>query len=133
MREIRLCLKDVITSKIKEKLLTGLTELQLDRVKFWHNGDVSAKQISEFMSIIDKYEFSETNISITKKAPNHEFAWFDILSEDVNKRLDCSNRFSYIYNGELDILNGLSNFEKVACFVEGNHPGKKIRYDKNKG
>lgn len=137
MNEIRFNLDDIINGELIEDILVSLrmthNKSPIKKVYFWHNG-IDAKSIDDFSNRFNKIFNNETKGLITKRSPAFSFVWFDVISEEVNKRLDCSNRFSYIYptKNPSQMLVGIHNFYQVYNYIETHPKSRRILYDKNK-
>jgi hypothetical protein len=137
MNEIRFNLDDIISGELIEDILVSLRMIHnkspIQKIYFWYNG-IDEKNVNEFQDRFNKiFEYS-TLISITKRTPAREFVWFDVISDEVNKRLDCINRFSYIYPmaKKSEMLLGIHKFYQMYNYIETHPKSRRILYDKNK-
>jgi len=133
MNQIRLYLDDILNARLDEDVLTTIynvsKKIPIKQVIFWHNGEEDQIQINHFEEMARDQIGEHIRISITKKTPAHEFAWFDIIREDLEHK--SQNRFSYVYSKDRvsSVVLGIHNFLKIATFIEGSK-GKKIYYKK---
>lgn len=137
MNEIRFNLDDIIQGELIEDILVSLRMVHnkspIKKVHFWHNG-ISLKDVNEFIERFNKiFEYS-TKVLVTSWTPARNFVWFDIISDEANKELDCFNRFSYIYPmaKKANMLIGIHNFYQVYNYIETHPKSRRILYDKNK-
>jgi hypothetical protein len=137
MNEIRFNLDDIISGELIEDVLVSLSMVQdktpIQKVHFWHNGIDQEKVLQFHQQFIKVLRFT-TKLVVTTRTPEFSFVWFDVLSDEVNKKLDCSNRFSYIYPmaKKSDMLLGIHNFYQVYNYIETHPKSRRILYDKNK-
>lgn len=133
MNQIRLYLDDILNAKLDECVLTEIhyvhEQLPIKQVIFWHNGLSDPLHRSHFEEMAQDQIGEDIRILVTEKTPSSEFAWFDVLRDDFEKK--SKNRFSYIYSKDRvkNVVLGIQDFLKVALFVE-NSRGKKIYYKK---
>lgn len=129
---IRLKLDDVIDSNlIMSLLLETIEKMPTKKVLFWHNGDISTNDIDEFFT---KWR-DETSVSLEIcEDPTFKCAWFDIISQKDNRKLNTSHRFKYIYSTKDDIMKGIFNYYHTANFIRApkKRPHKKRPHKKRK-
>ena len=137
MNEIRFNLDDIFSGELIEDILVSLRMIHnkspIQKVHFWHNG-IDEKNVNRFKARFEEFFNNTAKILITKRTPAVKFVWFDIISDEVNKRFDCSNRFSYIYPTEQksQMLLGIHNFYQIYNYIETHPKSRRILYDKNK-
>ena len=137
MNEIRFNLDDIINGELIEDILVSLRVIHnkspIIKIHFWYNG-IDDRSVDNFTNrFVEIFECSTTLI-MTKQTPEKNFVWFDVISDEVNKRLDCINRFSYIYPmaKKSEMLLGIHNFYQVYNYIETHPKSRRILYDKNK-
>ena len=110
MFELRMNLADVLKKEndIIEYLNMVYNRRPFNKVKFWYNGSLKQHLVDDFGDRCKNKLPKKLNIKITNRKPNHEFAWFDIMSDD-NKD-NSINRFSYRYKNQKDIISGIMFF-----------------------
>jgi hypothetical protein len=137
MNEIRFNLDDIISGELIEDILVSLrivhNKTPIQKIHFWHNG-TNEKTIKDFQDRFDIIFENSTKVFITKRTPANAFVWFDIISDEVNKTIDCSNRFSYIYpiTKKPDMLLGIHRFYEMYNYIETHPKSRRILYDKTK-
>lgn len=137
MNEIRFNLDDIIKGNLVEEVFVSLSmiynESPIQKLYFWHNG-LEKDKIIKFQNRFEEVFEPSIKFLITEKSPETMFVWFDIINEEINKKFDCSNRFSYIYpiNKKEKILSGILNFHHIYNYIETHPRNRRIIYDKNK-
>jgi len=132
MNEIRFDLEDIFNGNLVEDILYSINmmsdKIQFKEVKFWHNGGIADKQLDEFIEQSRKIISQGFPIRLSKKSPQIEYAWFDVISDAKAKGSKC--RFSYIYPAtkKAEMIRGLHNFSNVVTFIENAGQGKRIYY-----
>ena len=137
MNEIRFNLDDIIVGELIDDILVSLSMVHektpIQKVHFWHNG-IDQDTVREFHEQFTKVFGFTTTLVVTTRTPEFSFVWFDVLSDEVVKRIDCSNRFSYIYpmSKKSSMLLGIHNFYQVYNYIETHPKSRRILYDKHK-
>jgi len=138
MNEIRFNLDDIISGELIEDVLVSLrmvhNKTPIQKIHFWYTNGTTEENIKTFtVRFVEIFE-NTVKIFITERTPANAFVWFDIISDEVNKKLDCSNRFSYIYPiaKKSKMLLGIHTFYQMYNYIETHPKSRRILYDKNK-
>jgi len=132
MNEIRFDLEDIVSANLVDDILCSINmmseKISLKKVKFWYNGKFTDKQIGGFRVLFKKSIKSDIPFNITKKNPQSEFVWFDVISDIKSKGSQC--RFSYVYpsNKKSEMLNGIHNYFNIASYIEKANQGARVYY-----
>lgn len=132
MNEIRFDLEDIIKANLEEDVLYSINmladKLQFKEIKFWHNGGLDDKQLTEFIEKSKKIVTHNIPFRISDKIPQKEYIWFDVISDIKAK--GSKNRYSYVYpsNKKAELLRGIHNFSYVVSSIESLGQGNRVYY-----
>jgi hypothetical protein len=132
MNEIRFDLEDILEANLVEDVLHSINmmvdKVMFKEIKFWHNGGITDKQINVFVDRYNKIVKAECPLKISKRSPQIEYAWFDVISDA--KSNGSKSRFSYVYPkaNKSEIIRGLHNYSNIVSFLETAGQGKRVYY-----
>jgi len=138
MNEIRFNLDDIIKGELIEDVLVSLrmvhNKTPIQKIHFWHNNGTTMDNITLLTTRFNEIFENTVKVFISKRTPANTFVWFDVISDEVNKSINCSNRFSYIYpiTQKTTMLLGIESFYEMYNYIETHPKGRRIMYDKTK-
>ena len=129
MYDIRLRAKsasELLDDSFTVKLLDSIGDISTSRIIFWHNGDMSNKQIAEFQSKCNK-TLRRTAFDIRDSKPSDHWAWFHISDKKI-KRHESLCRYSANGSNKTLTVMAILNYKKMLTHIKTDN--RKYRYSK---
>jgi len=132
MNEIRFDLADIFNANLDDDIIFSINmmnkKMKIDRVIFWHNGEMDMKKAENFINVMTRSIPNTVRVVISKRSPQIEYVWFDVISD--KKAVGSKSRFSHIYpdSKKMEILAGIHNFFYVSTMIDQNNQAHRIYY-----
>lgn len=130
-KDIRMNIDDIIKfgiiKNVMELLKNAHDKVKINRIVFWHNGDVDKDQMESFIKLKDAILQSEIEVKVTTHKPVHEYVWFDIIPKGSRSK----SKFFVSYVDKKNIINGIHEFLNMIDFIENKYTAKPM-YRKEK-